>query len=128
MSLPSCMLLVEADEIVPNLWQGSWPGMGNHISASGFSMLVLTAAEHQEPADCFPGVEVIHAPNYDDGHNRLNRERLMLALQTARQVAAAVKAGRKVLTTCAAGLNRSGLVNGMALPCSMVGRETAALC
>lgn len=109
------MLFVEADEIVPDLWQGSWPGMGNHIKASGFSMLVLTAAEHQEPADCFPGVEVVHAPNYDDGVHKLNRERLAVAVNAARQVAAAVRSGRKVLTTCMAGLNRSGLVNALAL-------------
>lgn len=89
--------------------------MGNHIKASGFSMLVLCANEHQEPADGFLGVDVVHAPNYDDGVHKLNRERLAIAVNAARQVAAAVRAGQKVLTTCVMGLNRSGLVNALAL-------------
>jgi hypothetical protein len=106
---------VEGDEIVPNLWQGSYPGTGRAVAASGFSMLVLCAVELQEPAELFPGVEVVHAPNYDDYENPLTRERLTVAMEAARRVQGMVEQGKKVLVTCRAGMNRSGLVTALAL-------------
>lgn len=109
------MILVEADEIVKNLWQGSFPPSGSYVRDSGFQVLVLAAEELQEPASSYPGVQVIHAPNYDDGVHRLNRDDLQIAIQAGRQVADAVRAGRKTLSTCAAGMNRSGLVTAIAL-------------
>ncbi len=78
-------------------------------------MLVLCAKEHQEPEEGFPGVEVVYAPNYDDGIHHLTRELLHEAIQAARLVTEAVRVNRKVLVTCRAGLNRSGLVVGIAL-------------
>lgn len=111
------MLFVEASEIVPNLWQGSFPRPGEFVRASGFDLLVLCAFEHQEPASSYPGVKVLHAPNYDDGEpeHRLDRDRLEIALRAAQQVADVVKSGRRALVTCAAGMNRSGLVSAIAL-------------
>jgi hypothetical protein len=111
------MLYVEADEIVPNLWQGSWPLPGGYVRASGFTMLILCAVEHQEPATLWPGVEVVYAPNFDDGldEHKLNPERLHVALKAARRAAEAIQGGGKVLSTCAAGMNRSGLVTGITL-------------
>lgn len=108
-------MFVEADEIAPNLWQGSYPGTGRAVQASGFAMLVLCAMEIQDPAELFPGVEVIHAPNYDDGDHHLTRELLNVAIKAAHRVELAVKRGRKVLVTCRAGMNRSGLVSALAL-------------
>lgn len=113
--MPYMPHFVEGDEIVPNLWQGSYPGTGRAVAASGFKMLVLCAVELQEPAELFPNVEVVHAPNYDDYENPLNQERLKIAVDAARRVAAAVGEGRKVLVTCRAGMNRSGLVSALAL-------------
>jgi hypothetical protein len=109
------MLFVEADEIVPNIWQGSYPGTGHAVAASGFSVLVLCAQELQEPAELWPGVEVIYAPNYDDGEHLLTRDLLKVAVNAAHRVETAVKQGRKVLSTCRAGMNRSGLVTALAL-------------
>lgn len=109
------MLFVEADEIVHNLWQGSFPGTGRAVASSGFSLLVLCAVELQEPAESFPGVEVVYAPNYDDGEHVLDRDRLRTAVDAARRVEEAVKRGRKCLVTCRAGMNRSGLVTALAL-------------
>lgn len=109
------MLFVEADEIVPQIWQGSYPGEGRYVSASGFSQLVLCAQELQTPASEFPDVEVVHAPNYDDGVHDLTRDLLRIAIDAARRVDVAYRQGRKVLITCRAGLNRSGLVTGLAL-------------
>jgi hypothetical protein len=108
-------LFVEADEIAPNLWQGSYPATGRAVAASGFSMLVLCAVELQEPADLWPGVEVVYAPNYDDKDHPLTHELLNVAKTAAHKVTGAVRQGRQVLVTCRAGLNRSGLVVGLAL-------------
>lgn len=106
---------VEADEIVPNLWQGSYPGTGRAVGASGFSMLVLCAEELQDPAELFPGVEVVHAPNFDDYENPLTRQRLQIAVDAAHRVKTALQQNRKVLVTCRAGMNRSGLVSALAM-------------
>lgn len=109
------MLFVEADEIVPQIWQGSYPGEGRYVAASGFSQLVLCAQELQTPVEAFPDVEVVHAPNYDDGVHDLTRDLLRIAIEAARRVKVAYMQGRKSLITCRAGMNRSGLVTGLAL-------------
>ena len=77
-------------------------------------MLVLCAKGYEPPASAFPGVEVVYALNQDT-FNGVSREQLAVAIHAARDVAAAVRAGRKVLVTCWAGLNRSGLVSALAL-------------
>jgi protein-tyrosine phosphatase len=109
------MLFVEADEIVPQIWQGPWPGTGRYVASSGFGLLVLCAQELQEPAESFPDVKVVYAPNYDDGVHDLTRDLLKVAIEAARQVEDAYRQGIKCLITCRAGLNRSGLVTGLAL-------------
>jgi protein-tyrosine phosphatase len=57
----------------------------------------------------------VYAPNHDNGDNPLNPERLKIALDAARRVQSAVKNELKVLVTCRAGMNRSGLVTALAL-------------
>ena len=108
--------MLDAHEIVPGLWQGAFPQAGGGLKARGFTQLVLCARELQPPASLYPGVEVIHAPNDDHpdfGH--LDKEKLTVAVQAARKVAQAVLSGGKVIVTCAAGANRSGLVSALAL-------------
>jgi hypothetical protein len=107
---------LDADEIAPHLWQGSLPPTGSAVSQAGFDLLVLCAREHQLPSVYFHDVTVINAPNDDHvSFGPLTREKLRVALQAARQVAAVVKAGQNALVTCAAGMNRSGLVSALAL-------------
>lgn len=115
------MIFVEASQIIPNLWQGSFPEPGREVAASGFNLLVLCARESQGHDDDRPftsedycGVRILLAPNRDDG-SRLTRKQLDIAIAAGRQVAEAVKAGEKVLVTCQEGINRSGLVNAIAL-------------
>lgn len=106
----------DADEIVPGLWQGSLPSAGTGVGGRGFTVLVLCARELQPPAELYPGVEVIHAPNDDHpDYGPLDREKLRTAIQAARRVTEAIKGGGKALVTCAAGMNRSGLVSGITL-------------
>jgi protein-tyrosine phosphatase len=106
--------VIEANEIVPGLWQGSIPPRGNTLARYGFNAVVLAAVELQLPAHLFEGVDVLHAPNEDDG-SPLTREQLIIAISAAKQVAARVTDGQKVLSTCAQGVNRSGLVTALAL-------------
>jgi protein-tyrosine phosphatase len=81
---------------------------------AGFNAVVLAAEEWQFPAEMFEGVAVIHAPNNDDG-SPLTRDQLSIAVNAARQAATRIQDGQKVLSTCAAGVNRSGLVSALTL-------------
>jgi protein-tyrosine phosphatase len=105
----------ELNEIVPNLWQGSRSSIWNHLWKDRFDILVLCAEEWQPPKEVFPKVELIYAPNSDDPLRVPTYNELQRAVAAAREIAAAVYMGKKVLNTCMAGLNRSGLVSALAL-------------
>jgi len=100
--------------IVENLYQGAFPPPGEGLKKAGFDVLVLCAAEHQR-ADLYPGLTVVKAGG-DDDHRY---ERLMRFIDMWKQAASFtaehVRANHKVLVTCMAGQNRSGLVVAMAL-------------
>lgn len=106
--------MINADEIVPGLWQGALPPKGEVLTLMGYECLVLAAIEFQLPKEWFPGLHVIHAPNEDDG-SPLTKEQLGIALAAAQQVALRVQDRQKVLVTCAQGINRSGLITALAL-------------
>jgi hypothetical protein len=106
---------LDANEIFPLLFQGSVPPQGPILREMGFSAVVLCADESQPPAWKFEGIDVIHAPNDDNPVRPPTREELDIAVKAAKQVVKRVLAGKKVLVTCMAGLNRSGLVNALAL-------------
>lgn len=109
-------MAVEASEIVPRLWQGSKPQFGPYVANRGYDLLVLCAREYQPPADSFPGVRVIHAPNDDKPElYPFTTESLRTAVQASGEVAQAYQEGQRVLITCAAGINRSGLVMALSL-------------
>ena len=76
-----------------------------------FDMLVLCAKELQPERVGFQRKLVRVA--ISDGF--LSTDELSRAILGSRQVAGALAGGRRVLVTCAAGLNRSGLVTGLAL-------------
>lgn len=105
---------MNANEILPLLWQGGKPPIGSELRMRGFSLLVLCAMEYQLPAHLFEGVEVVYAPN-DDSWEGARADRVKMALTAARRVSAAMNEGRKCLVTCWAGINRSGLVTGISL-------------
>ena len=109
------MAMIEASEITKNLWQGSVPEPGTYVAEAGFDVLVLSAREHQRSSIYYPGVQVLHAPNDDNERYPFTREKLRIALHAARQSAEAIKEGKSVLVTCAAGLNRSGLISALTL-------------
>jgi len=89
------------------------PPTGPRVRRAGFDVLVLCSEEYQPAPEHFPGMRVIHAPNEDAQY--LSDTQWRTALAASREVAGAVRAGEKVLVTCTAGLNRSGLVSALAL-------------
>jgi protein-tyrosine phosphatase len=102
----------EPSEILPGLFVGSKPAPGRHI---GVDVIVLAAEEYQPPANLFPGTEVIYAP-LDDAPSRMMREdEIATATKAASRVARRLRAGRRVLVTCAMGLNRSALIAAIAM-------------
>lgn len=107
--------LLDVNEIIVNLWQGSNPPTGSALKNLGFKVLVLCAKEWQPAAHQFQGVRVIYAPNDDNLGRMPTREELLIAARAAVEVAQAVRDRQKILVTCWQGWNRSGLVSALAL-------------
>jgi protein-tyrosine phosphatase len=121
------MHTLDASLIVPGLYQGSAPAPGPELARLGFKGLILCADEYQLPAEAFPGLRVIHAPNDDSGREPTRLE-IFRAWRAAAVVAQEVARRRAVLVTCAQGRNRSGLVSALALCLmGMKGRDAIAL-
>lgn len=98
------------DLVAPRLWQGSAPDPTKPYPE--FDVIVLAAKEAQPMLQKFRG-RVIRAP-FSDARYPTETER-RIAIRAARVVAKELKKGNKVLVTCAQGLNRSGLIVGLAL-------------
>lgn len=102
-----------ANEIIPGLWMGGKPPVGPGLSKY-IDVLVLMAKDFQPSSKLFPDITVLHAPMTDD-HNGMPAGDSDTAMNTAMRVAKLVKQGKRVLVTCWAGRNRSGLVTALAL-------------
>jgi len=101
------------------------------LRQAGFDTIVLCAEEWQPPEVVdpmcasalnyqpgrhpYPGVTLVLAPAKDDFLIPPSRGTLALALKAASYVAQRVAQGGKVLVSCWAGKNRSGLVTTLAL-------------
>lgn len=105
---------LDADEIAPHLYLGSYPHRYRNggLKAMGFDTLVL-AAEELQAEDLFEDVEVYRVPLFDVSDPKANDPREIL--KAAKFVAARIAEGKNVLVTCAMGMNRSALVLGLAL-------------
>ena len=99
-------------EIVPGLFVGSKPSPGRHAD---IDTIVLTAMEYQPSADQFPGAEVIHVPLDDAPGRRMRADEIADVLRAGSRVARRLRAGRRLLVSCAMGLNRSGIVAALAM-------------
>ncbi len=104
----------EMSQVAPRLWQGSRPECGTDLRALGIDVLVLSAMEHQLAASCFQGVETLYVKLDDSGPPPSERE-LRDAQRVADDVAWRYMHGERVLITCFAGLNRSGLITALVL-------------
>ncbi len=105
---------VDADRILPGLYQGSKPEKGATLKLAGFDSLVLCAEEYQPSAKVFPGVEVHHAP-LDDHPYELSDAEWLRIIEAAEFAMTSVHLGKRVLVTCWMGINRSGIVNAVAV-------------
>lgn len=100
------------DAVIPGLFIGPKPPPGRR---SDVDVIVLAAMEYQPPAVLFPGVEVIHAPLDDDPSRPMTANEIEIAIKAGRRVARRLRAGRRILSTCAMGLNRSSLIAALAM-------------
>ncbi len=99
------------DEVAPRLYVGSKPPPGRHP----FDVIVLAAMEYQPPAEQFPDAEVIHVPLDDAPTRAMYETEITAATKAAARVARRLRAGRRVLSTCQMGLNRSALIASIAM-------------
>lgn len=110
-----------AYQVLDELWIGNAPSIvsmhedniGTPLAAD-FDTLVLCAAEYQLAAELFAMGEVIHAP-MDDLFAPMTKQLAITALEAARHTISRLVSGKRVLVTCLAGRNRSGLVCALAL-------------
>ncbi len=112
---------VEASSIWDGrLYMGSFPLPGANLGSDGFDLLVICAIERvhflgnpseRETSELFR-CQTLHAL-FDDGP--VTEDVVREAVRAARRTAIALRDGRKVLVTCNAGRNRSGLVVVLAL-------------
>lgn len=100
---------LDASNIVPRLWLGATPPLDRDLP--DFDLLVLCAAEVQPERVAFHG-QVVRCPVVNDV---LSHQELSRVIISSRMVAQALGAGKRVLVTCAAGINRSALVAALAL-------------
>ena len=102
--------MIDATRIAPKLYQGSYPIM--HLRPM-FDVVVLCAEELQTRSP-EPGLSILRCPLNDDG-SPMTRAEWHRACAMSDVVARHIAAGRRVLVTCAAGRNRSGLVCALTL-------------
>jgi protein-tyrosine phosphatase len=115
---------VDSTEIVPGLFVGAAP-RPEMIKPDDFDVLWLTTKEYQPESDAFPGVDVHRVKLDDDPDKGLDLDAIRKAVHAGRRVAREVAEGKRVLVTCARGLNRSAFVAGIALMTLGQGRMTA---
>ena len=106
------MAYTDADEVAPRLYVGSKPPPSPY---GQYDTIVLAAIEYQPPAHWFPGTEVVHAPFDDAPIRRMHATEIATATNAAAHVARRLREGRRVLVTCAMGINRSALIAALAM-------------
>jgi protein-tyrosine phosphatase len=103
--------MMDAHEIVPNLWQGSrarCDSLGDFDVVISMARPVEIPARRGQDVYCLSIVDPMWERDFDDRQMR----KAVLASNTAFQ---AVRAGRKTLVLCEAGQNRSGFVVALTL-------------
>lgn len=96
----------------------------DHRMGLVFDTVVLCALpfEYQPPAGSFGRARILRCP-IDDGV--LKPDELRRALEAGRIVGALIGRRKRTLSTCYMGLNRSGLIAGLALLCQGVPADKA---
>lgn len=102
---------IDAHRLAERLWIGSAPDLDKDLGACGFDTVVLCAEEYQ-PRGAFGTACTVHA-GFNDA--QIDARTVSVATRTAKEVAARWHRGERVLVTCMAGRNRSGLVSALVL-------------
>jgi len=104
----------DCSEIATNLWMGAQPPVDRRMGQL-FSVIVLCAKELQAAQpDLGYGARLLRVPLEDDSTKAPSHEDVKLAVAAGERVAL-LRRETPVLVTCHMGLNRSGLVTGIAL-------------
>lgn len=107
---------LDFDWIMPNqLAQGSYPQPLRAPYDHGFDVVVFSAMELQPKRFRPPRGTVILIPMDDTEYSPITWDDHKKLSQISSQLARHVKGGRKVLTTCAQGRNRSGLLSALTM-------------
>jgi len=97
--------------VAPKLYMGSRPPVGPALGTA-FDVLVLCAQEYQPEDGSFGRTKIVRCPIDDAKPTNLEIRKI---LQAGHEAALHIRAGRRTLVTCHAGLNRSGIVTALAL-------------
>jgi len=99
--------------ITDKLLQGSWPQ--DMSQAYQHADVIVFCAQERPPPDHVvpPGKRLFYIP-YDDTHD-LRVVPIVDLQKLAKRLAEEIHAGKRVLVTCAMGLNRSGLLTALTL-------------
>ena len=102
------------NEIYSGLWMGSEPIAPTQYYDE-FDTIVYAASGIKPNYKKFPEKSLLYVPLLDLRGEKLEAGTFEKAEQMAIWVAKDIKAGKQVLVTCAAGINRSGLIVALAL-------------
>jgi hypothetical protein len=103
--------------IAQGIYQGPCPDSTEQVRRGGFHVLVFCAREIQPylPPHIAKGLHVLYVPLNDSAMDPMTDDEWRAACEAGREVAQLTAGGARALTTCAMGLNRSGVVNALAL-------------
>lgn len=122
-------MTLDADKIVSRLYQGSFPEPEDAVRR-GFDVVVFCARGAQPDRAWLraaPRIVAINAGINDDPWIPLSAADQRKVIGAATHVASRWKRGARVLITCQAGLNRSGLVTALALRNLGIDRRVAVI-
>jgi protein-tyrosine phosphatase len=109
--------MLKATRIASGMYQGPCPLSTDQVRAHRFTVLAFCAMEIQPmlPAHLQRGLAVLYVPLNDNPNEPMTDAEWELARDAGKEVARLTALGDRSLVTCAAGLNRSGIVNAVAL-------------
>ena len=102
----------DAAEVMPRLWVGGIDSARESPQFKPRFTLLVLCAKQLQPQISFQGQ--ILRPAFED-HNPIDADSVVRAIEAGQAVAKHIKKGGRALVTCAAGLNRSALVAGIAI-------------
>ena len=109
--------MLKATRIASGMYQGPCPLSTEQVRAHRFTVLAFCALEIQPmvSAQSKHGLTLLYVPLNDNPDAPMTDVEWERAHGAGREVARLTALGERSLVTCAAGLNRSGIVNAVAL-------------